>query len=55
MQKEGLPMEYNETLPRRLISREEMMKRVARFNEVKGSDGGLADSHYPSAVRTSTT
>lgn len=29
-----------------------MMSRVARFDELEGSDGGLPDSQYPSAVRT---
>ena len=37
-------MEYKETLPRRGISRKAMMKRVARFKKLKGSDGGLPDS-----------
>jgi len=36
-----------ETLPRFGISRADMMKRVARFNELKGSDGGLPDSKAP--------
>jgi hypothetical protein len=30
-----------ETLPRFGISRADMVKRVARFNELKGSDGGF--------------
>ena len=29
----------------------DMMKRVARFKDLVGSDGGLPDSQYPSAVR----
>ena len=44
--------EFKEMLPRKLFSREDMMKRVARFDELKGFDGGLTDSEYPSAVRT---
>ncbi len=40
-------MAYGETLPRRGISRKEMMKRVARFRKLKGSDGGLPDSTMP--------
>ena len=44
-------MPYKETLPRRGVSRKEMMKRVARFGKLKGSDGGLPDSRYPSARR----
>lgn len=40
-----------EQLPRRGYSREEMMTRVARFGDLKGSDGGLPDSKYPSAER----
>ena len=44
-------MEFQETLPRRGISRKEMMKRVARFSKLKGSDGGLADSNMPGCER----
>jgi len=44
-------MEFRETLPRRGISRREMMKRVARFSKLKGSDGGLADSKMPGCER----
>ncbi len=40
-----------ETLKRVSISRAEMMKRVARFNELKGSDGGLPDSKMPGSER----
>lgn len=40
-----------ETLPRRGFSREEIMKRVARFKDLKGSDGGLPDSKMPGAER----
>ena len=36
-----------ETLPRIGVSRSEMMKRVARFKELKGFDGGLPDSRMP--------
>ena len=32
-------------------SREEMMKRVARFRKLKGSDGGLPDSPLPECRR----
>ena len=44
-------MEFYETLPRRGISRKEMMKRVARFSKLKGSDGGLPDSKMPGCER----
>ena len=33
------------------MSREEMMKRVARFRKLKGSDGGLPDSPLPECKR----
>jgi len=33
-------------------SREEMLKRVARFKKLKGSDGGLPDSPLPECKRT---
>ena len=33
-----------EQLPRRYFSREDMQKRIARFKDLKGSDGGLPDS-----------
>jgi hypothetical protein len=36
-----------ETLPKFGISRADMMKRVARFKDLKGSDGGLPDSRSP--------
>ena len=39
-------------IPTIRVTREEMRKRVALFSELKGSDGGLPDSRYPSAVRT---
>jgi mannose-6-phosphate isomerase-like protein (cupin superfamily) len=35
----------------RTWSREEMMKRVARFRKLKGSDGGLPDSKLPECRR----
>ncbi len=34
------------------VTRDEMEKRVARFADLKGADGGLPDSHHPSARRT---
>ena len=36
----------------RTWTREEMMKRVARFRKLKGSDGGLQDSNLPECRRT---
>lgn len=45
-------MGYRETLPRRGMSRKEMLKRVARFKKLKGSDGGLPDSKMPGCERT---
>lgn len=44
-------MEHVELIPRKAVSREEMMKRVARFSKLKGSDGGLPDSHMPGSER----
>lgn len=44
-------MEYVEKIPRKGVSREDMLKRVARFSKLKGSDGGLPDSHMPGAER----
>ena len=35
----------------RTLSRDEMMKRVARFRKLKGSDGGLPDSPLPECRR----
>ena len=35
----------------RTWNREEMMKRVARFRKLKGSDGGLPDSPLPECTR----
>ena len=45
-------MEYQEMLPRIRVSRRDMLKRVARFDKLKGFDGGLPDSKYPGAERT---
>ncbi|HUH95361.1 MAG TPA: cupin domain-containing protein [Casimicrobiaceae bacterium] len=45
-------MTYRETLPRRGMSRKQMLKRVARFKKLKGSDGGLPDSRMPGCERT---
>ena len=45
-------MEHRETLPRTGISRKEMLKRVARFKRLKGSDGGLPDSKMRGCKRT---
>jgi mannose-6-phosphate isomerase-like protein (cupin superfamily) len=36
----------------REVSRADMMKRVARFRKLKGSDGGLPDSPLPECKRT---
>ena len=44
-------MSYRETLPRRGVSRKQMMKRVARFSRLKGFDGGLPDSRMPGCER----
>ena len=44
-------MTYRETLKRRGYSRKEMLKRVARFQKLKGSDGGLPDSRMPGCER----
>jgi quercetin dioxygenase-like cupin family protein len=44
-------MEHAELIPRKPVSREEMMKRVARFSKLKGSDGGLPDSYMPGSER----
>ena len=41
-----------ETLSRAGVSRADMMKRVARFSELKGSDGGLPDSRMKGCIRT---
>src|SRR5260221_14661136 len=39
-------------LPVTYWSREAMLKRVARFDRLQGSDGGLPDSRYPASIRT---
>ena len=44
-------MDNHETLPRFGVSRRDMMKRVARFGKLKGSDGGLPDSRMPGCER----
>lgn len=44
-------MTYEERIPRKPVSREDMLKRVARYSELKGFDGGLPDSYHPSAER----
>ena len=36
----------------RVMPRAEMLKRVARFKELKGSDKGLPDSHLPESHKT---
>ena len=36
----------------RTMPRAEMLKRVARFKELKGSDKGLPDSHLPESHKT---
>jgi mannose-6-phosphate isomerase-like protein (cupin superfamily) len=36
----------------RPLSKAKMMKRVARFSRLKGSDGGLPDSKLPESLRT---
>lgn len=40
-----------ETLPRFGLRREDMLKRVAYFKDLKGYDGGLPDSEHRSALR----
>ena len=39
-------------LPITYWSREQMAKRIARFKDLKGSDGGLPDSSYHASIRT---
>lgn len=41
-----------EMLPRSGLSREKMLKRVAFFKDLKGSDGGLPDSKMKGCIRT---
>ena len=43
--------DFRETLPSMGLSRQYMMKRVARFRKLKGSDGGLPDSRMPGCER----
>ena len=44
-------MEHEEKISRKYLSRAEMEKRIARFENLKGFDGGLPDSYMPSAER----
>jgi len=41
-----------EKLPSKRISRDDMLKRVAYFKDLKGSDGGLPDSKMKGCIRT---
>jgi len=41
-----------ESLPRTRVSRSDMLKRVAFFKDLKGSDGGLPDSKMKGCIRT---
>jgi hypothetical protein len=43
--------DYRDTLRRIRVSRSEMLKRVARFDQLVGFDGGLPDSHMPGSER----
>lgn len=43
--------DYIEQLPRRNFTRAQMLKRVARFSNLKGYDGGLPDSYVPGSER----
>ena len=45
-------MPKTELPPTRTISPEEMEKQIARFKDLKGSDGGLPDSKMPGCERT---
>jgi mannose-6-phosphate isomerase-like protein (cupin superfamily) len=38
-------------LPKARVDREQMMRRVVRFVDLKGYDGGLPDSKYPGCER----
>src|SRR3981081_3184173 len=40
-----------EQLPRLYLTRDKMLKRVARFKDLKGFDGGLPDSNMPGCER----
>lgn len=44
-------MAFEEQIPRVFLSRDEMLKRVARFKDLKGFDGGLPDSYMPDSLR----
>ncbi len=44
-------MSHQEQIPRRSVTKEDMLKRVARFRDLKGFDGGLPDSYMPGAER----
>jgi len=44
-------MAFQERIPRVYPSRDEMRRRVARFKDLKGFDGGLPDSYMPDAQR----
>ena len=44
-------MAFEEKIPRVYVSREDMLKRVARFKDLKGFDGGLPDSYMPGSMR----
>lgn len=44
-------MAFKEQIARYYPTRAEMLKRVARFSDLKGFDGGLPDSYMPSAKR----
>lgn len=44
-------MSYEENISRIYPTREEMLQRVARYKDLRGYDGGLADSNMPSAIR----
>jgi quercetin dioxygenase-like cupin family protein len=41
-----------EMLSKRRVTRAEMLKRVARFDQLQGFDGGLPDSRMPGCERT---
>ena len=41
--------------PVRVWTREEMMKRVARFSELRGFSDGLQDSNLPECFKTTST
>lgn len=39
------------TIPEIRVTKEEMLKRIAFFKDLKGFEDGLIDSHFPSAKR----